>query len=53
VNASSPIGFPSFRGDPINLLWLLPLTGELQQSLQQNKVSANELIGEICGERKG
>ncbi len=37
-------GLPQFRGDPVNLLWLLPITeGQLEQ-LQSGSLTASELV---------
>jgi len=36
---------PEFRGDPINLLWVIPITIIEQQGLQNTKITIDEVLG--------
>jgi hypothetical protein len=44
---SSQLVMPLFRDDPINLLWLVPITASQQQRLQDQSITANEIIAAI------
>ena len=44
---SSRLSMPCFRDDPINLLWLVPITASQQQRLQDQSITANEIIAAI------
>jgi hypothetical protein len=39
-----PIQLPSFRDDPVNLCWLLPISSEQQTQLQANQLNPAQII---------
>jgi hypothetical protein len=39
-----PVAMPSFREDPINLLWLIPITPEQQQQLESDKITVEQIL---------
>ena len=38
------VSLPSFRGDPVNLLWLVPLTAEQQKQLEAGELTADQIL---------
>lgn len=44
LRGSAAVSLPEFRGDPINLLWLIPITPSQQQELQENTLSVDEIL---------
>ena len=44
VHSTSPIQMPEFRGDPIQLLWLTPITSEQAQQVSKRETSIEQLL---------
>lgn len=44
VSEKDRVRFPKFRNDPINLLWLIPITNLEQQQLRDQSTNADEII---------
>lgn len=38
---------PEFRGDPVRLLWLLPITDQQQSQLEQGQTTADEIVAAV------
>lgn len=45
---SARIELPIFRGDPVKLLWLIPINSGIQQQLEMNTLSTEEIIAAHC-----
>ena len=45
----APVSLPAFRGDPVNLLWLMPITAEQQRQLESGELKTNQLLDHING----
>jgi len=44
ANQQSAVALPSFRGDPVNLLWLVPITHLQQQQLEAGEITADSVL---------
>jgi hypothetical protein len=47
-SVSSLLEIPTFRDDPIGLLWLIPITPAQQQQLQNQTLTASEILSQDC-----
>ena len=43
-NSSSPVNLPAFRGDPVHLLWLVPITADQQHQLEAGTLTADAVL---------
>lgn len=43
ANQQSPVELPAFRNDPVNLLWLVPITHSQQKQLEAGEISADSV----------
>jgi len=44
ANDQTKVCLPAFRGDPVNLLWLLPVTATQQQQLEKGELTVDAVL---------
>ena len=49
ATSAPAVSLPSFQADPVNLLWLLPITTEQQQQLEAGAINVSQLLDRNSG----